>query len=223
MGFMHPAKIAFALICLVALEGCAATALGVAGMVGSKGLEHTLNGIVDRTYPAPIAGTRLAARQTLKRMGMAVEKSARLDTGWSFEATAANRRIEIALEPLSNRTTQVRVVVSQADFGFIRDSSTGNEILDQISADLSNFTSARHRFATAQMLLTGLGYDPGKFDGLMGRNTRKAVRRFQRSNAIRPDGSVGPRLIALLRKQTAARDAATGKAKAAEQGESPDR
>lgn len=109
MGRMHSAKIAVALICLLALEGCAAAALSAVGLVGSTGLDHTLNGIVDRTYAAPLAGTRLAALQTLEHLGMTVDKSEKQDKGWTIEAKAANRRIEIDLEPLSGRTTQAQV------------------------------------------------------------------------------------------------------------------
>lgn len=218
MGRMHSARIAFALICLLALQGCAAAVLSLAGLVGGSGLDHTLDGIVKRTYAAPVAGTHLVALQTLKRMGMIVEKSDRGENGWTIEATAANRKIEIGLEPLSDLTTQVRVVVSRSEFSFFKDSSASNGILDQISIGLAAFTFDRHRFATAQMLLTELGYDPGKVDGVMGRNTRKAIRRFQRKNAIRPDGALSPRLIAMLRKQIAAHEDADEDAK---QGASP--
>jgi len=226
MERVHSAKIAFAMVCLLALAGCAAAALSVVGLVGSTGLDHTLNGIVDRTYAAPLAGTRLAALQSLKRLGMEVEKSEKQATGWTIKAKAANRGIAIDLEPLSDLTTQAQVVVSNSDFIFLKDSSTGIEILDQISDDLSKITPERHRFATAQMLLTGLGYDPGLVDGRMGSKTRGAIVRFQRKNAIRPDGDVSPRLIALLRKQTAARDEAAKnkkQAKLEKQGESPTR
>lgn len=220
MRRIHLAKMAFALVCLLALEGCAAAALSVAGMVGGSGLDYTLNGIVNRTYAAPVAGTRLAALQTLKRMGMTVEKSAKQDKGWTITAKAANRLIEIDLEPLSTLSTRVQVVVSHTDIAFFKDSSTSNGILDQMTADLASFTFERHRFATAQMLLSELGYDPGQVDGVMGRKTRNAIRRFQRRNAIRPDGDLSPKLIAMLRKQKAAHD---GAGKITKDGASPAR
>jgi len=199
---------AFALVCVLGLEGCAAAALSVAGLVGGSGLDYTLNGIVNRTYAAPVAGTRLAALQTLKRMGMTVEKNTKQDKGWIITATASNRLIEIELEPLSTLSTRVQVVVSHTDITFFKDSSTSNGILDQMSVDLASFSFERHRFATAQMLLSELGFDPGQVDGVMGRKTRNAIRRFQRRNAIRPDGDLSPKLIAMLRKQKKAHDGA---------------
>jgi hypothetical protein len=206
-------KVAFILACLLVLEGCAAAALSIAGMAGGAGLDHTLNGIVARTYAAPVAGTRLAALQTLRRMGMTVEKSEKQDKGWVIEAKAADRTIDIELEALTNRTTRARVVVSKKTFVFIKDSSTSNEIIDQMSIELSRFTFKRLRLATAQMLLGELGYDPGEADGLMGKKTRNAILRFQRKNQIRVDGRVSSRLITRLQKRQSARDAAALRAK----------
>jgi hypothetical protein len=191
-------QIGFALVCLVLLQGCAATALSLAGLVGGTGLEHTLSGNVSRTFTAPAAGTRLAVLQALKRMGLVVERNEKQDNGWTIQAKAATRKIEINLEPLSDMTTRVSVVVSHADFTFYKDSSTSNGILEQISIDLKVFSADRHRFATAQMLLSELGYNPGEIDGVMGRKTRKAVLQFQHRNAIQADGDVTPRLIAML-------------------------
>ncbi len=217
MGVVRSTKVALVLACLLALEGCAAAALSVAGMAGGAGLDHTLNGIVYRTYAAPVAGTRLAALQTLTRMGMTVEKSEKMDKGWLIQATAKERKIDIELEVLSDRTTRARVVVSRANFFFIKDSSTGNEIIDQMSVELSRFTFKRLRLASAQMLLDELGYEPGEADSLMGKKTRNAILRFQRKNDIRVDGKVSAQLIAMLRKHQAVRDAAARKAKAAEE------
>ncbi len=212
---VRSAKVAIVLTCLLVLEGCAAAALSIAGLAGGAGLDHTLNGIVTKTYAAPVAGTRLATLQTLKRLGMTIEKNEKQEKGWVIKAKAAERTIEIDLEPLSNQTTRARVVVSRADFVFIKDSSTGNEIVDQISDELSRITVKRLRLATAQMLLDELGYDPGEADGLMGKKTRNAILRFQRKNDVRVDGKVSARLITTLQKRQAAREAAALRVKQA--------
>lgn len=218
---MRSARVAFVLVFLLALQGCAAAALSVAGMAGGAGIDHTLNGIVYRTYAAPVAGTRLAAMETLKRMGMAVAKSGREDHGWSIEAKATDREISIDLEALSPKTTRARVIVSRADFIFIKDSATGNEIIDQMSVELSRLTFKRIRVATAQSILSRLGYDPGEADGLMGRKTRNAILRFQRKNDLRVDGKVSAHLMAMLEKRQARIDAAARRAKAAKRAKQP--
>lgn len=217
---VRSAKVAIVLTCLLVLEGCAAAALSIAGLAGGAGLDHTLSGIVTKTYAAPVAGTRLATLQTLKRLGMTIEKNEKQEKGWVIEASAAERKIDIELEPVSNQATRAQVVVSRANFVFIKDSSTSNEIIDQISDELSRFTAKRLRLATAQMLLGEVGYDPGEADGLMGKKTRNAVLRFQRRNDVRVDGRVSARLITALQKLQAAREAATVKVKQAKPAES---
>lgn len=204
---LRSVKIAFGLACLAALQGCAAVALSVAGMVGGTGLDHTLEGIVTRTYAAPIAGTHMATLKTLSRMDIKVEKNERHENIWKIEATATDRTIAIDLEPLSDKATRVTVIASHKDISFIKDKSASTGILDQIAVDLATFTPEHLQMATVQMLLTELGYDPGKVDGKMGRNTRKAILKFQRDINIRRDGEVSPELIAWLQKRDAARHA----------------
>lgn len=62
----------------------------------------------------------------------------------------------------------------------------------------------------AQTLLKAHGFDPGRIDGDMGRNTTDAVRRFQTSRGIRVDGVIGPETMRELRTPTAGVDRRTG-------------
>lgn len=45
--------------------------------------------------------------------------------------------------------------------------------------------------ALLQEYLNGLGYDCGKIDGINGKNTQKAIKKFQQDNGLRADGIVG--------------------------------
>jgi len=211
MNRVRMAKTTFALLCLFALNGCATVALSVAGLAAGKGLDHTLDGTVDRTYVAPVAGTYVAALMTFKRMGMTVTKREKLEGVWTLEAETASRKIELEIEPLSDLSSQARVEVSQLDFSLVKDSSTGNGILEQIAVDLSRLSDERQRVATVQMLLVELGYDPGGIDGLKGKNTQTAIRSFQREHAIHPDGDISHRLITKLRSQMASHEDAAKK------------
>ncbi len=199
--------------CLLALEGCAAAALSVAGLAGGAGLQHFINGIVDQTFSSPIAGTRLATLKTLKRMGMSVEKDERSDDGWTIVAKAVERKIDIDLEALSDKSVRMRVDVSREYFVFIKDPATGNEIIDLTKAELSRLPSKQTRNASVQMMLSELGYDTYKPDGILGRKTRNAILRFQRKNAKRADGKVSSRLVALLQNRRNAAKAARNKAR----------
>ncbi len=161
-------KAAIVVACLLTLGGCAVAALSVVGLVGGAGFEHVINGVVYQTFPSPIAGARLAALKTLKRMGMPVEKDEISEDGWTIMARAVDRNIDIDLESLSDKSVRMRVDVHRDDFIFLKDPSTGNEIIEQTRADLSHLTVKRIRIATAQMLLSELGYDTNYPDGILG-------------------------------------------------------
>ena len=55
------------------------------------------------------------------------------------------------------------------------------------------------RVREVQRTLRALGYRPGPIDGLFGPLTERAVLRFQRAEALEPDGIVGPRTSRRLR------------------------
>jgi len=50
-----------------------------------------------------------------------------------------------------------------------------------------------------QSALQNAGYNPGDIDGRMGRQTRDAIKAFQRANGLVADGKVGKRTWSLLR------------------------
>ena len=74
------------------------------------------------------------------------------------------------------------------------------------NAELSHLTFKQIRIATAQMLLSDLGYDTTIADGILDTKTRNAILRFQRNTDIRADGKVSAQLITLLRKQQTGHD-----------------
>jgi len=51
-----------------------------------------------------------------------------------------------------------------------------------------------------QIALANAGYNPGTLDGRMGRQTRDAIRAFQRTNNLAVDGKVGKQTWALLKE-----------------------
>lgn len=61
---------------------------------------------------------------------------------------------------------------------------------------------AKSRFTLkqVQIALKNAGYDPGPVDGRMGKQTRDAIKAFQRSNNLKADGMVGKRTWSLLRE-----------------------
>ena len=216
MGGAWSVRAARALIistCLLTLQGCAAAVLSVVGIAGGAGFEHVMNGMVSHTYSSPIAGTRLATLNTLKRMGMSVEEDGKSDDGWAIVAKATDRTIDISFEPLSEKSVQITVDVHREDFIFLKDPSTARQIIEQTGFELKRVSHKRSRIATVQMMLSELGYDTKIPDGILGPKTKRAILRFQRKNAIRADGKVSPRLMAKVQRKRNAFKARNKKAK----------
>lgn len=58
---------------------------------------------------------------------------------------------------------------------------------------------AKFTVAELQKALADLGYNPGVIDGIMGRNTKGAIRAFQAANGLTVDGIAGPNTKKKLR------------------------
>ena len=54
------------------------------------------------------------------------------------------------------------------------------------------------RMKDIQQALKNAGYYDGKVDGVKGKNTKKAIKDFQKANGLKADGVVGPRTWDLL-------------------------
>ena len=186
---------AIAVASLLALQGCA-------GDVGT----YANNGVVNQTIPISVAGTRLAALRTLKRLGVTVEKDERSGDGWTILAKTVSRMIDIDLEALSDKSVRMRVEVDW--FVFIKDTSEAIDIIDMTNTEMSHLTFKQIRIATAQMLLSDIGYDTTIADGILDTKTRNAILRFQRNTDIRADGKVSAQLITMLRNSHRGRSAA---------------
>ncbi len=122
-------RVVSAIAALLLLTGCAGAALTAGGIAGSTGVNHTLNGIVYKTFTTPMEDIRVATLKTLKRMDMPVTDDREAKFGWIIVATASERVIEIELEKLTRRTTRMRVVANKGRFW--KDSATGTEIIIQ--------------------------------------------------------------------------------------------
>jgi len=57
----------------------------------------------------------------------------------------------------------------------------------------------RTKIKEAQMLLNNKGYNAGVVDGIIGKNTRKAIRQFQKDQGIKADGALTESLLTKLR------------------------
>jgi len=131
---MRLTKILGTLLVALGLQGCATIGLGLAtagaGASISAGYEHTVNGIVYKTFASPTSEVRVATLEALKRMAMPITVDEKSDTGWKLTATANKRTIEIELQALTEQTTRMRVVANAGAI-FFKDASTATEIINQ--------------------------------------------------------------------------------------------
>ncbi len=118
------------------LAGCAGVALTAGGIAGSAGVNHTLSGIVYKTFTAPMKDLRTATLKTLNMMQITVTADKKAEYGWRVDGTAFERTIEIELERLTPAVTRMRVTVDKGSI--FKDSATSTEIILQTAQRLVN-------------------------------------------------------------------------------------
>ncbi len=118
------------------LAGCAGAALTAGGIAGSTGVNHTLSGIVYKTFTTPMKDLRTATLKTLNRMQIKVTADKKAKFGWRIDGTAFERTIEIELERLTPSVTRMRVTVDKGSI--FKDSATSTEIILQTVQRLEN-------------------------------------------------------------------------------------
>ena len=111
------------------ISGCAAVALTAGGVAAGVGVNHTLGGIVYKTFSEPLPKVKRATLTALKHMEIPIETVEKTKQGELIKAKAANRAIEVDFEALTPRTTRMRVV-AESD-GMFKDSATATEIILQ--------------------------------------------------------------------------------------------
>jgi hypothetical protein len=117
------------ILALAALGGCVAVGATALGVGAAVGVNHTLNGIVYKTFTEPLPKVRRATLTALKQMEITVSSIEKTKDGELIKAKASNRAIEVEFESLTPKTTRMRVV-AESD-GILKDSATATEIILQ--------------------------------------------------------------------------------------------
>lgn len=146
---MKITRIFGATLLAAALQGCAAGVIGVtlatagAGAGMTAGVEHTLNGIVYKTFASPANDVRFATLKTLDRMGMSLIDDQTTEDGWALSVKASDRTVDIQLERLTDNATRMRVVANEG-YIFFKDSATATEIILQTAQTLEDDAEAHN-------------------------------------------------------------------------------
>lgn len=132
---MRIQSVLFAGLLSTTLAGCDPISLTAATVGAGVGISHTLGGIIYKTFTAPIKAVEEGSVIAMRDMGIKVQTRETNKEGERvITATAKDREIEVLLEPLTPRTTRMRVIASN---GIIKDSATATEIVLQTERVLS--------------------------------------------------------------------------------------
>jgi hypothetical protein len=124
-----PARLLPLVVAGVLTSGCVAVGLTALGVGSAVGVNHTLNGIVYKTFSEPLPKVKRATLTALKQMEIPVDAVEKTKQGEVIKAKAANRLIEVEFEALTPKTTRMRVVADSD--GLVKDSATATEIILQ--------------------------------------------------------------------------------------------
>lgn len=135
-SYRKKAKLTVGVVLLaVSTTACDPISLTAASLGAGVGVSHTLGGIIYRTFTAPMKTVEEGSVVAMRDMGVKVVSRTTNNEGERvINATAKDREIEVLLEPISSRTTRMRVIASN---GLLKDSATATEIMLQTERVLS--------------------------------------------------------------------------------------
>jgi peptidoglycan hydrolase-like protein with peptidoglycan-binding domain len=123
----------------------------------------------------------------------------------------ARKQKDLEMQGLRNQVSalQTQIQAKDEEINSLRDSLAKIEQEKQvlqsagkqaISKKVIGEVKSRPNIKQIQIALRNAGFDPGKIDGKMGKQTEEAIRAFQRANNLRDDGRVGKKTWELLRE-----------------------
>jgi hypothetical protein len=120
----------FSVVVVTMLGGCMTLAFTALGVGGTTAVSHTLSGISYKTFTAPLLEVKTASMGALQRMGIRLASTGKAEGNDVLRALGRDRDIEIVLEPITTKTTRMRVIARTGGVFFF-DSATSTEIIMQ--------------------------------------------------------------------------------------------
>ena len=116
----------FVIFLLHILSGCAAVALTGAGV----GVSYTLSNVAYRTFSSPGDQVHTATVDALNKMGIKIVDDYKSENGRTINASTKELDIEINLEEVTLKTTQIKVDARKSIV--LKDKATAAEIINQV-------------------------------------------------------------------------------------------
>ena len=117
------------------------------------------------------------------------------------EVLELKNQVSLLEAQLQNKDDEISVLKDQLS------SALEQRVSATPPADVAPYTKSavpesktRFTIRQVQTALKNAGYDPGRIDGRMGKQTRDAVKSFQKANGLTVDGYVGKKTWLVLRE-----------------------
>jgi membrane-bound lytic murein transglycosylase B len=147
---------------------------------------------IEKTLTAwQILGVRKTNGDTLPRVN--IKASIMLPAGHAGPAFLVYKNYRTIM--VWNRSNLYAIAV-----GHLADRLVGKDPL-QTARPLAEYPLSRSQIEKIQELLVAQGYDPGPVDGVLGSQTRQAIKEFQRTAKLPADGYPTPELLEVLGKK----------------------
>jgi len=117
----------------------------------------------------------------------------------SLTGCASLRKKDLTSQELRNQTQALEAELQKKneEIALLKERLKEKEEISK-----SSFPEAKRRPSVKQiqLALRNAGYNPGPIDGRMGKQTRQAIKTFQKANGLTPDGKIGRKTWELLRQ-----------------------
>ncbi len=119
---------------------------------------------------------------------------------FSFSGCATSRNNELLNQGQKNKVISLEEIIQQKDeeINSLRDSLARTQEQKE-TVEKTGEVKERPSIKQIQTALKNAGYYQGSIDGKMGKNTRQAIKDFQKANNLSADGKVGKKTWAALK------------------------
>jgi peptidoglycan hydrolase-like protein with peptidoglycan-binding domain len=118
---------------------------------------------------------------------------------FAIAGCASGRQKDLEMQKLRNQVTvlEAQVQAKDQELSSLKESLTSAEA--EKNKEIIPEAKSRPSIKQIQIALRNAGFEPGALDGKMGRQTKEAIKSFQKANNLKADGKVGKQTWAALR------------------------